>query len=160
MPKCIGHHSKRVFPYSWSILSFFPTRCYLKSSLDGPWKPLRPIEYPGTTSGPKPCKNSTGREFNASNHQGGPQGWLRWVITRSIIFKSFCDMIFKIYSFLHWNASKSPLKTKMAFLQQKECPNKKIEENQKVLELNFLSNSNCASLGFEIYFLPANLTEP
>ena len=48
----------------------------------------------------------------------------------------------------------------MAFLQQKECPNKKIEENQKVLELNFLSNSNCASLDFEIYFLPANLTEP
>ena len=69
-------------------------------------------------------------------------------------------MIFKIYSFLHWNASKSPLKTKMAFLQQKECPNQKIEENQKVLELNFLSNSNCASLDFEIYFLPANLTEP
>ena len=48
----------------------------------------------------------------------------------------------------------------MAFLQQKECPNQKIEENQKVLELNFLSNSNCASLDFEIYFLPANLTEP
>ena len=95
MPKCIGQHSKRVFPYSWSILSFFPTRCYLKSSLSGPWKPLRPIEYPGTTSGPKPCKNSTGREFNASNHQGGPQGWLRWIITRSIIFKSFSDMIFK-----------------------------------------------------------------
>ena len=48
----------------------------------------------------------------------------------------------------------------MAFLQQKECPNQKIEENQKVLELNFLSNSNWASLDFEIYFLPANLTEP
>ena len=28
----------------------------------------------------------------------------------------------------------------MAFLQQKECPNQKIEENQKFLELNFLSN--------------------
>ena len=39
---------------------------------------------------------TTGSEFNASNHPGGPQGWLRWVITRSIIFKSFCDMIFKI----------------------------------------------------------------
>ena len=99
---------------------------------------------------------TTSTEFNASNHPGGPQGWLRWVKTRSIIFKSFCDMIFKIYSFLHWNASKSPLKTKMAFLQQKECPYKKIEENQKVLELNFLSNSNCASLNFDFWFL----TEP
>ena len=37
----------------------------------------------------------TSTEFNASNHPGGPQGWLRWVITRSIIFKSFSDMIFK-----------------------------------------------------------------
>ena len=35
-------------------------------------------------------------KFNASNHLGGPQGWLRWVINRSVIFKPFCDMIFKI----------------------------------------------------------------
>ena len=98
----------------------------------------------------------TSTEFNASNHPGGPQGWLRWIKTRSIIFKLFCDLIFKIYSFLRWNASKSQLKTKMAFLQQKECPNKKIEENPKVLELNFLSNYNCASLNFDFWFF----TEP
>ena len=35
-------------------------------------------------------------KFNASNHLGGPQGWLRWVINRLVIFKPFCDMIFKI----------------------------------------------------------------
>ena len=28
--------------------------------------------------------------------QGGPQGWVRWVKTRSIIFESFSAMIFKI----------------------------------------------------------------
>ena len=36
---------------------------------------------------------TTGSEFNAPNYQGGPQGWVRLVITRSIIFKSFSDMI-------------------------------------------------------------------
>ena len=30
---------------------FFPTRCYIKSSLTGSM-----IEFPGTSSGPKPCK--------------------------------------------------------------------------------------------------------
>ena len=34
---------------------------------------------------------------------GGPQGWVRWVITRSIIFKSFSYTIFKIGQFPHWN---------------------------------------------------------
>ena len=42
----------------------------------------------------------------------------------------------------------------------KECSNQKIEENKSVLKFNFLSNSNCAGLDFEIYALPANLTEP
>ena len=40
---------------------------------------------------------------------GGPQGWMRWVITRSVIFKSFSYMIFKIGPFPHWN---SPQKRK------------------------------------------------
>ena len=44
-------------------------------------------------------KFATGSEFNASNHQGGPQGWVRWVKTKSIIFKSFSAMIFKIGPF-------------------------------------------------------------
>ena len=35
-----------------------------------------------------------GSEFNAPNHQGGPQGWVRWVKT-----KSFSVMIFKIGPF-------------------------------------------------------------
>ena len=35
--------------------------------------------------------------------QGGPQGWLRWVRTKSIIFKSLSNMIFKIRPFPHWN---------------------------------------------------------
>ena len=34
---------------------------------------------------------------------GGPQGWVRWVLTRSIIFKSFSYTIFKIGQFPHWN---------------------------------------------------------
>ena len=46
--------------------------------------------------------------------QGGPQGWVRWVITRSIIFKSFSYMIFKIGPYPHWNYHKFPLKTKTA----------------------------------------------
>ena len=37
-----------------------------------------------------------------SKVQGGPQGWVRWVLTRSIIFKSFSYMIFKIGPFPHW----------------------------------------------------------
>ena len=56
---------------------------------------------------------------------GGPQGWVRWVITRSIIFKSFSYTIFKIGQFPHWNPPKSPLKTKMAcnlsFLEPDYC---------------------------------------
>ena len=36
--------------------------------------------------------------------QGGPQGWVRWVKTRSIIFESFSAMIFKIGPFPHWNS--------------------------------------------------------
>ena len=46
-----------------------------------------------------------------SKVQGEPQGWVRWVITRSIIFKSFSYMIFKIGPFPHWNSHKFPLKT-------------------------------------------------
>ena len=51
---------------------------------------------------------TTGSEFNASNHQWGPKGWVRWIITRPIIFKSFSDIIFKIGSCSHvpnsdWN---------------------------------------------------------
>ena len=38
---------------------------------------------------------------------GGPQGWVRWVITRSIIFKSFSYTIFKIGQFPHWNPGKN-----------------------------------------------------
>ena len=36
-------------------------------------------------------KFATGSEFNASNHQEGPQGWVRWVKTRSIVFESFSE---------------------------------------------------------------------
>jgi hypothetical protein len=42
---------------------------------------------------------TTGNEFNAPNHQGVPQGWVRRVITRWVIFKSFFDMILKIGPF-------------------------------------------------------------
>ena len=35
--------------------------------------------------------------------QGGPHGWLRWVRTKLIIFKSFFNMIFKIGPFPLWN---------------------------------------------------------
>ena len=46
-----------------------------------------------------------GRQWSprVSKDQGGPQGWVRWVITRSIIFKSFSYTIFKIGRFPHWN---------------------------------------------------------
>ena len=53
------------------------------------------------------------RSPRVSKVQGEPQGWVRWVITRSIIFKSFSYMIFKIGPFPHWNPPKSPLKTKI-----------------------------------------------
>ena len=55
-----------------------------------------------------------GRQWSprVSKVQGGPQGWVRWVRTKSIIFKSFSNMIFKIGPFPHWNPPKSPLKTK------------------------------------------------
>ena len=39
--------------------------------------------------------------------------------------------------------------TVFAFLQQKECSNKKIEENKSGLEFNFPLKSNCASLNFD-----------
>ena len=41
--------------------------------------------------------------LHLSKVQGGPQGWLRWVRTKLIIFKSFSNMIFKIGPFPHWN---------------------------------------------------------
>ena len=45
-------------------------------------------------------------------------------------------------------------------MQQKECSTQKIEENKSDLEFNFLWNSKCASLNFEIWVLGANLNEP
>ena len=45
---------------------------------------------------------TTGSEVNTPNHQGGPQGWVRWIKTRSIILKSFSSMIFKIGPFSRW----------------------------------------------------------
>ena len=47
-------------------------------------------------------------------------------------------------------------KNKIAFLQRKNCSNKKIEENKSGLEFNFLLKSKCPSL----WVLGANLTEP
>ena len=46
-----------------------------------------------------------GRQWSprVSRVPGGPQGWVRWVRTKSIIFKSFSYMIFKIGPFPHWN---------------------------------------------------------
>ena len=46
------------------------------------------------------CRQGSPKVFKV---QGWPQGWVRWVITRSIIFKSFSYMIFKIGPFPHWN---------------------------------------------------------
>ena len=39
-----------------------------------------------------------------------------------------------------------------AFFQRKDCSNRKNEENKSVLELNFLSNSNCATLTLTLTF--------
>jgi len=48
----------------------------------------------------KGCQGSP----RVSKVQGGPQGWLRWVRTKLIIFKSLSNMIFKIGPFPHWNS--------------------------------------------------------
>ena len=49
---------------------------------------------------------------------------------------------------------------KIAFLQRKECSNKRNEENKSGLEFNLPSKSKCASLNFEIWAFVANPTEP
>ena len=61
--------------------------------------------------------------------------------------------------FGHFSLVKSA-NNKIAFLQQKECSNQKIEENKSGLEFNFPSKSKCASLNFEIWVFGANLNEP
>ena len=56
-------------------------------------------------------------------------------------------MDFRAY-FGHFSLAKSA-KNKIAFLQRKECSNKKIEENKSGLEFNCLLKSKCASLNFD-----------
>ena len=56
--------------------------------------------------------------------------------------------------FGHFSLVKSA-KNKIAFLQQKECSNQKIEENKSGLEFNFISKSKCASLNFDFNFSPS-----
>ena len=68
----------------------------------------------------------------------------------------FCWFLGLFWAFFPWKSAKN----KIAFLQQKECSNKKIEENKSGLEFNFPLKSNCASLNFEIWVFGANLTEP
>ena len=76
----------------------------------------------------------------------------------SPILANFNFVDFRAY-FGHFSLVKSE-KIKIAFLQQKECSNKKIEENKSGLEFNFLLKSKCPSLNFEIWVFEANLTEP
>ena len=74
------------------------------------------------------------------------------------LWPNFNFVDFRAY-FRHFSLVKSA-KNKIAFLQQKECSNKKNEENKSGLEFNFLLKSECPSLNFEIWFFGANLTEP
>ena len=67
---------------------------------------------------------------------------------------NFNFVVFRAY-FGHFSFVKSA-KNKIAFLQRKECSNKKIEQNKSGLEFNFLLKPKCASLNFDFCFL----TEP
>ena len=79
-------------------------------------------------------------------------GLSRVFIARICHFFNFVD--FRVY-FGHFSLVKSA-KNKIAFLQQKDCSNQKIEEKRWGLEFNFLLKSKCASLNFDFWFL----TEP
>ena len=50
---------------------------------------------------------ANGRKWSPrdSKVQGGPQGWLRWVRTKSIIFKSFSGIVYFISQWAHWMVS-------------------------------------------------------
>ena len=74
------------------------------------------------------------------------------------IWPNFNFVDFRAY-FAHFSLVKSA-KNKIAFLQRKECSNKKNEENKSGLEFNLPSKSKCASLNFEIWAFVANPTEP
>ena len=63
-------------------------------------------KWPFSGMSPMVAKGRQGSP-RVSKVQGGPQGWVRWVKTKSIIFKSFSDMIFKIGPFPHWNSIKN-----------------------------------------------------
>ena len=66
---------------------------------DHAWKwPFWPF-WPFSGMVAKGCQGSP----RVSKVQGGTQGWLRWVRTKSIIFKSFSNMILKKGPFPHWN---------------------------------------------------------
>ena len=81
-------------------------------SLGDPWRPLATLgdmlendhfggNWSFSSMSPRVAKGRQGPP-RVSKVQGGPQGWVRWVLTRSIIFKSFSYMIFKIGPFPHW----------------------------------------------------------
>ena len=63
-----------------------------------------PPKWPFSSMSPRVAKGHQGSPM-LSKVQGGPQGWVRWVLTRSIIFKSFSYMIFKMGPFPHWNSN-------------------------------------------------------
>ena len=54
-----------------------------------------PQKWPFSGMSPRVAKGRQGSP-RVAKVQGGPQGWVRWVKTRSIIFESFSAMIFKI----------------------------------------------------------------
>ena len=84
--------------------------------------------------------------INAQNRPQNQQNWNLAKIGPKSDFRAY---------FGHFSLVKSA-KNKIAFLQQKECSNQKIEENKSGLEFNFLWKSKCASLDFDFWFL----TEP
>ena len=70
---------------------------------------------------------------------------------KALFWQNFNFVEFRAY-FGHFYLVNSA-KNKIAFLQQKECSNQKIEENKSVLEFDFLWKSKCASLYFDFWFL-------
>ena len=86
-------------PMTWAVL------CVLACPRIGCFQKIGWSSWPNDyfqAWSPRVAKGRQGSP-RVSKVQGGPQGWLRWVRTKSIIFKSFSNMIFKIGPFPHWN---------------------------------------------------------
>ena len=88
---------------------------------------------------------------NAQNRPKNQQNWNLWSENSHFCQKCPSLLIFGPIPG-HYSLVKSE-KIKIAFLQQKECSNQKIEENKSGLEFDFLWKFKCASLYSDFLFL-------